>query len=705
MAAGLFASLFSTSSASASGAPPQTRAHAHSDTDDTMADAAPSKEAQDVADVDMQLSSPPSSPPASDPAKPAAAMERTPSASGRATVQRASRRRTMPARLSQVSALLAGSMLEEELLLLDAPASPAASAFAADGAAKAKHADAGAAPARLSASSIVVLTSDARVLQRAVFPHALATSTTHVKTENDDEHSAPATLKPASTPPASLVSTLAIKRQQLIETPDFTPRDDTLYMPKTRGLRSDAAEDTADAAYDRRHRRPEAAEKRQRKAEVDRLARDRLKLLARIDALRTVDARMLQPVVVARDQVRGDGEGDGGKTVGEKIEEVRRELLDDAHETLKRYDVLLSLGGEAKGSPGLVEDEVARSASPRLKIRIKGGRATWDAADSAGPTSSATKTPSVAAENGSRRVSARQPKQRVDSLPVPLTAAKVEAVEERRRRRRRSGSPHESNDDAPERRARRRSRELGGTYKGKSAPQHSPATTTPHAGRPQRAAAAAAAVAQKQQRQYAERSFSLSDSDDEQVDSALDTSVPRERRAPSAESTASCSSAASSLGYMYPTVVDTGSAKVSQSLAEIRASAPDESASKRIKLALSPPSDSDSDSDRPPHAAALTESEAESILAAFLGTTPLGKSARLASAATADAGQDAGMRKPEEKEAMKRRSTRREATQSFGEKLPDVLTRTVPFDFSVMGYLRSIDRPARREEGKRDGER
>ncbi|TKY87584.1 hypothetical protein EX895_003598 [Sporisorium graminicola] len=824
MAAGLFASLFAASSTKAA-IPSDARSDGTEQLpDDIMTDdvapahAVSTKEAQDVADVDMQLSSPPSSPPppvsstdhhaqstsmeltASGSGKAVAAMERASSSTGKAgsgstpTVQRASRRRTMPARLSAVSSLLAGSMLEEELLLLDAPASPSGSTFNyssgnhADGTAKSassagKHAadTASTSPApsaaSFTASSVIVLTSDPRLLARAVFPYGPASTTAHVKSEPDED--AVGSLQPVPSSSSSLVSTLAIRRQQLIETPDFTPRDDTLYMPKTRGLRSDAAEDTSDAAYERRHRKPETAEKRQRKAEVDRLARDRLKLVARIEQLKAVEARLLQPVVVARDQVRGES-GDEGKPLSERVEEVRRELLDDAYDTLKRYDLLLSLG-EGKRSAGSPapqgaaskdvaapgDDQTQRSASPRLKIRIKGGRATWEPAESASPTpasAAATKSPSVTQENGARRVSARQPKQRVESLPVPLTAAKVEAVEDgRKRRRRRSGSQgDESGNDvsprtarnagSPEMRARGRSAEVWETYQATSKSDSS--GTEMVRGRPQRAAAKAAVVAQKQQRRYAERSFSDYDDDeeeeeeDEEVESALrgaaDVSMQlprssakqqqqqRDQRSPS---TSSVSSLASSVGYMYPTVADTGSLKVSPSLVEVQASDPatssspvvgatdGEAARKKLRLLLSSPSTaataeieealhSDSEGERSPRGgAALTESEAESILAAFLGTTPLGKSTKLIPAATAaaavaavkeqasSAASASSARLPAKETSSatpsKRRSTRREATQSFGEKLPDVLTKPVPFDFTVMGYLRSIDRPTR----------
>ena len=529
----------------------------------------------------------------------------------------------MPARLSQVSSLLAGSMLEEELLSLEPTSSPSTLSFphnatgsnlqsnaAGPSTSKARNGLAASPLPTLTSSSIVVITSDPQLLARATFPNAPSShdptlpTDVQIKTESQDsplslsvatspskpDHTA-GFLKPPSTPAkSSLVSTLAIKRQQLIETPDFKPRDDTLYMPKTRGLRSEAAEDTSDAAYERRHRKPETAEKRQRKAEVDRLSRDRQKLLARIEQLKTVEARMLQPIVIARDQVRAEASADQNeskptasesKPLHERIEAVRSELLADAYETLKRYDLLLSTSDDVKtASPAptalptksesatekpltaSAQDLEARSQSPRLKIRIKGGRATWENADTASPSPKASPAP-IDKSDGSRRVSARQPKHRVESLPTPLTAAAVEAVEDSRRKRRRLSATHadhptpaqskassthgrESPSKArantaavsPERRTRRRgSPEVGGTYKGKATLNEDNEASSARAhGRPQRAAAAAAAVASARQRlQYAERSFSDVDyedeDEDEEVESALDDTDALSQRA------------------------------------------------------------------------------------------------------------------------------------------------------------------------------
>jgi hypothetical protein len=292
-----------------------------------------------------------------------------------------------------------------------------------------------------------------------------------------------------------------------------------------------------------------------------------------------------------------------------------------------------------------------------------------------------------------------------------------------------------------------------------------PASSARTSGRPQRAAAAAAAVASARQRQNAERSFSdleYDEDEDDEVESVLDLAdrpstatprklstrrnslslrrspvKPREHRSASESSTASSvSSFASSIGYLGLTIPDTGSLKVSSSLSEIHAADPDatlgpaaSSSPSRLDAGVEvaeasvdskegleeDPDATDSDSDREiakrdrgrGFAGALTESEAESILAAFLGTTPGGRSGQggpapngaatsvsVKTSAPVPAPAAVSTPRPPQSAAQStRRSTRRETTQSFGEKLPDVLTKAAQFDFAVMQYLRSIDRP------------
>ncbi|SPO37668.1 uncharacterized protein PSFLO_03144 [Pseudozyma flocculosa] len=235
-----------------------------------------------------------------------------------------SKRRTMPARLRQVSSLLAGSMLEEELL---------------DSQQRLVENN----KALLPPSARLILTNDAELVERTV---------------TVQQGDAAAVLSIFADPEVAR----ACRETAVIETPEFKLRDDSEAMGKTRGMRNE--EDTSDAAYERRHRKPENVEKRQRKLELERLVKDRNKLKDRIDQLKAADARLLMPILTARDQQRaaagasGGSVGDAGtgsrglalssrgiwNTEGSteaRLEALRKELLDEARETLSRYDLLL----------------------------------------------------------------------------------------------------------------------------------------------------------------------------------------------------------------------------------------------------------------------------------------------------------------------------------------------------------------------------
>ena len=106
---------------------------------------------------------------------------------------------------------------------------------------------------------------------------------------------------------------MACREKALIETPDFKLREDSSQMGKTRGgaMRSEVSawsstqpppdatahpstsaaaapqEDTSDAAYERRHRRPDNLEKKQRRMEKERLIKERQRLRDRIEQLKT----------------------------------------------------------------------------------------------------------------------------------------------------------------------------------------------------------------------------------------------------------------------------------------------------------------------------------------------------------------------------------------------------------------------------------
>ncbi|UZJ52059.1 hypothetical protein CBS101457_001379 [Exobasidium rhododendri] len=243
--------------------------------------------------------------------------------------QRERERRIMPARLRRVSNLLAGSTIEDELSgtnsKLEAYLLPPTMPLALNSFEKADY-------------------------------HVIETSIFDIEGDYFSEQD----IHKAS------------RSTHLIETPEFRTRDDTEMMGKTRTIRSE--EDTSDAAYERRHRKPDNLEKKQRRLEKERLVRDRRKLKERIDQLKLADPRLLMPILTAREQQQRHTEGDAltpmldtasprgaeaayglgkqnmsaeaAQTLS-KLELLRTELLEEAHDTLKRYDALLTVPTEA----------------------------------------------------------------------------------------------------------------------------------------------------------------------------------------------------------------------------------------------------------------------------------------------------------------------------------------------------------------------
>ncbi|CAO1613983.1 unnamed protein product [Jaminaea pallidilutea] len=154
----------------------------------------------------------------------------------------------------------------------------------------------------------------------------------------------------------------ACREKAQIETPDYKLRDDSSQMGKTRGGALRSEEDTSDAAYERRHRRPDNLEKKQRRMEKERLLRDRQRLKDRIEQLKTADPRMLMPIFAARERhvspsagasLRGAeaSMGLGKQNISaeananlQKIEQLRKDLIIESTESLARYDALLALG-------------------------------------------------------------------------------------------------------------------------------------------------------------------------------------------------------------------------------------------------------------------------------------------------------------------------------------------------------------------------
>jgi hypothetical protein len=103
-------------------------------------------------------------------------------------------------------------------------------------------------------------------------------------------------------------------------------------------------EDTSDEYYLRLHKRYEAIEKRQRKDEKDKLAFERYKMRTRIDLLRGMSSPGWSSVVwtvLAREDTTGRWEKGKGKVKVEGIEWLRRRLVREGEEVMKRYDQLL----------------------------------------------------------------------------------------------------------------------------------------------------------------------------------------------------------------------------------------------------------------------------------------------------------------------------------------------------------------------------
>lgn len=153
--------------------------------------------------------------------------------------------------------------------------------------------------------------------------------------------------------------------------------------------------------------------------------RDRQKLKERIDQLRVADARLLMPILTAREQHQKlvEGESTPGATAGSpagendagikpnlgadaaqtmsKLEHLRTELLEEAHETLKRYDVLLaptetlpttSGSGKRKAGDAAGDDPPGGASKPIRSISVSGAFATKKAGAAAQANRSASAT-------------------------------------------------------------------------------------------------------------------------------------------------------------------------------------------------------------------------------------------------------------------------------------------------------------------------
>ncbi|KDN52732.1 hypothetical protein K437DRAFT_272245 [Tilletiaria anomala UBC 951] len=149
----------------------------------------------------------------------------------------------------------------------------------------------------------------------------------------------------------------ACRAAAIIETPDFKPWDEVSMGGRTR-IQA-AEEDTSDEAYERRHRKPDNAEKRVRKSEIDRVRIERDRLQLRLDQLRAIEAEKLLPILASRSTPApaatavapaastsdhsSTSARTGGSSESAQLEELRKDLIQEAKQMLQRLDSLLAL--------------------------------------------------------------------------------------------------------------------------------------------------------------------------------------------------------------------------------------------------------------------------------------------------------------------------------------------------------------------------
>ncbi|RHZ89831.1 hypothetical protein Glove_9g32 [Diversispora epigaea] len=138
------------------------------------------------------------------------------------------------------------------------------------------------------------------------------------------------------------------------------------------GLRSKAQEeDISDAAYEKRHRKHELAEKKLKNRERERLAYERYQQQLAVEKLRNTDSKSLISVAAFRNN---DVTNDMSK-----LETVHKKLLKEAEDTLARYDSL-GLGGNKRkadmssNNTNNTEGE-SKNTEPEIKTtRTRGSR-------------------------------------------------------------------------------------------------------------------------------------------------------------------------------------------------------------------------------------------------------------------------------------------------------------------------------------------
>ncbi|KAL0951600.1 hypothetical protein HGRIS_008278 [Hohenbuehelia grisea] len=148
----------------------------------------------------------------------------------------------------------------------------------------------------------------------------------------------------------------AYKEQAIIQTPEFTSLSDDAVVGgrfRPRGGVEEAAADTSDATYEKRHRKYESFEKRVRLREKEKLKHEQYKLKERIEQLRAMDGAAflhlpttIFPLPPSAQPAEAPEEEDefssySNSAIHVEGERRRKEMLDVALQLEDRYRVLL----------------------------------------------------------------------------------------------------------------------------------------------------------------------------------------------------------------------------------------------------------------------------------------------------------------------------------------------------------------------------
>lgn len=143
--------------------------------------------------------------------------------------------------------------------------------------------------------------------------------------------------------------------------------------------------DTSDAAYARRHRGPEILEKRAKKQEIENLSQESNKLRALLDRVKLGENVVNNLWTLLRSNVQmrpitlpeGCSADEERQAKAAELDRVKRLLMREAEDTLRRYEDLLNPRQPSTGpiptitsttAPASIPDRLKRKDSPRLSV-------------------------------------------------------------------------------------------------------------------------------------------------------------------------------------------------------------------------------------------------------------------------------------------------------------------------------------------------